>query len=122
MRQAIGLFVLEFLLLVVFLPPFLLLPWGKSGLPPGPVVAVMAGLGLAVSLLARFRAGRAEGILEWRAAAMQLAIGPGLLVWAAGFAWRLGSGTLAGAALLGAALLSLLLWGFPPPPREPSAR
>jgi len=122
MRQTVRLFVLEFLLMVVFLPPFLLLPWGKSGLPPVPVVAVMAGLGVMVSLLARYRAGQAEEVLEWRAAAMQLAIGPGLLVWASGIAGRLGDLSLASAALLGAGLLSLLLWGFPPPPEEPPAR
>ncbi len=121
MRPAVRLFLLEFLLLVVFLPPFLLLPWGQSRLPAGPVVAVLAGLAVLVSLLARFQAARAEAPLEWRAAAMRLAIGPGLLVWAAGIAWRLGDGGLAREALAGAALLALLLWGFPPPPKEPPA-
>ncbi len=121
MGQAAKLFLLELLLLLVFLPPFLLLPWGKSRLSPEPVVAVLSLIAVFVGLLSRYQAARAGEVLEWRAAAMRLAIGPGLMLWAAGIAWRLGRLDLAGLAFLGAVVLSLLLLGFPPPPKPRSA-
>ena len=117
-NEALRLFLLEFFLLLIFLPPFLLLPWGRVGLPAGPVVAVLGGIAVAVSLYALRAARRAERREDWRAAAMLFAVGPGLWVWAAGIAARLGDAALAGGALLAAGLVALLLLRFPKPPEE----
>ncbi len=117
-NEAVRLFLLELLLLLIFLPPFLLLPWGRVGLPAGPVVAVLGVIATGVSLYAFRAAGRAERREDWRAAAMLFAVGPGLWVWAAGIAVRLGDPALAGGALLAAGLLSLGLFRFPQPPEE----
>lgn len=117
--EAARLFLLELLLLLVFLPPFLLLPWGRTGLPAAPAVAVIAAIGTGVSFYALASARRAERREDWRAAAMLLGVGPGLGLWAAGLAFRLGDGGLALLAALGAALLALSLLRFPEPPEEP---
>ena len=118
-KEAARLFFLELLLLLVFLPPFLLLPWGRTGLPAGPAVAVVGSIGLAVSFYAILSARRAERREDWRAAAMLLGVGPGLWFWAAGLALRLGDGGLALASVLAGAVLALFLLRFPEPPEEP---
>ncbi len=119
--EAARLFVLELLLLLVFLPPFLLLPWGRTGLPAGPVVAVIGGIAAGVSLYALYAARRAEGREDWRAAAMLLGVGPGLWLWAGGIAFRLGDPGLALFAVFASVLSSLALLRFPEPPEEESA-
>jgi len=116
--EAARLFWLEFFLLLIFLPPFLLLPWGRVGLPAGPLVAVLGVIATGVSLYALAAARRAEKREDWRAAAMLFAVGPGLWVWAAGIAARLGDLPLAGGALLAAFLVALGLLRFPEPPEE----
>ena len=119
MREAARLFLLELLLLLVFLPPFLLLPWGRAGLPAAPAAGVVAAIGLGTGFYALWAARRAERREDWRAAAMLLGVGVGLWLWAAGLAFRLGSGGLAVGLLLGAGALSLLLFRFPNPPQNP---
>ena len=116
--EAVRLFLLEFFLLLLFLPPFLLLPWGRSGLPAGPVVAVLGFLAVGTSLVAWMQARRAEDRTAWRQAAMLYAVGPGLWIWAAGVAWRLGGAELIGLSLLKAGVLALGVFRFPPPPEE----
>jgi len=78
----------------------------------------MGAIASGVSAYALFSARRAETREDWRAAAMLFAVGPGLWVWAAGIAARLGDLALAGVAVMAALVLALGLLRFPEPPED----
>ena len=114
--EAFRLFLLEVLLLLVFLPPFLLLPWGRTGLPAGPAVAVIGTIATLTAAYAWRRARRAEELEAWRQAAMLFGVGAGLWVWGAGLALRLGDLVLFLASLSASLLIAFLALRFPEPP------
>ncbi len=117
-REAWELFFLELGLMLVFLPLFLLLPWKATEIPAAPAAAVIGLIAGGIYLWSLVSAARAEDRLAWRAAVMRVGIGPGLLFWAAGVAFRLGDpGVGAGFFLLAIASFAGV-WLLPPPPED----
>ena len=113
--EAFRLAVLELLLLLLFLPVLLLWPWRGFGLSAAPLVLVLGGVGSLAAGVAWWRARRAEDLLSWREAAIFYGVGPGLWLWAAGVAFRLGERELGVLALAAAGFFLALLGRFPGP-------